>query len=256
MEIIAFANQKGGVAKTTTTYNIAAALAEAGKRVLMVDLDPQASLTISCGMVPGENEHSICTVLDNKEKIDSFECGYQVEKSGLENLYIIPSDILLAETEQIISSKMARDTLLKKALKSFNGEMDYILIDCPPQLGILTTNALVAADKIIIPTKAEYLSYRGIKSLKNSISNVVESELNDRLEFAGFIVTMFEARINDHKDLLEVLEKEGRILGVVKKSADTYRNILDGKPVVLANKASDIAKTYGKIAEMILKGEI
>lgn len=248
MQIIAIANQKGGVAKTTSTYNLAAVKAKEGKRVLMVDLDPQASLTIMCNMRPGDVEYSVCDLLDLKT--DPFDCGYEVEASKLENLYIIPSDIELAEVEQGLIGKTAREKILKKQLDKFEGEFDYIFIDCPPQLGILTTNALVASDQVIIPANAEYLSYRGIRALKRTIETVQE-EFNSGLVVLGFIITKFEKIINDQRDMLEQFEKEGPVIGVVKKSADTYRSILDGIPVVLANSKSDVAIAYENIAKQI-----
>ena len=109
----------------------------------------------------------------------------------------------------------------------------------------------MAANKVVIPTKAEYLSYRGIKALKNTIANIKDSELNTNLTLAGFIITMFEARINDQKDIAELLHKEAEVMGTVKKSADTYRHILDGKPVVISDKNSDVAKSYIKIAKLL-----
>lgn len=245
MEIIALANQKGGVAKTTSTYNLACLAAEAGKRVLMVDLDPQASLTILCGMMPGSFDHSVCELFESG--CDPFDCGYEVEKSGLEELYLIPSDILLAETEQAVTGRTAREKLLKKQLVKFRSDFDYIFVDCPPQLGILTTNALCAADKVVIPTKAEYLSYRGLRSLLRTIDTVRE-EFNSGLQVCGFAVTMYEKTINDQRDILALLQKEGTVLGTVKKSADTYRSILEGTPVVLSNPRSEAAKAYRQIA--------
>lgn len=247
MEIIALANQKGGVAKSTSTYNLAYLKAKEGKRVLMIDLDPQGSLTILCGMVPGKAQFSICNVMMGE---DPFVCGYQVEHSKLENLFLIPSDIELAEIEQTLIAKTAREKILKKQLLKFDHEFDYIFIDCPPQLGILTTNALVAADRVIIPTKAEYLSYRGIRALKRTLQTVRE-EFNSKLVFEGFLVSMFERQINDQKDLLEQFSKEGPILGIVKKSADVYRNVLEGLPVVACVPKSDVSLSYIQIANKI-----
>ena len=222
--------------------------AQEGKTVLMVDLDPQASLTILCGMMPGKEKFSICDLFDLK--IDPFDCGYAVEKSGLESLYIIPSDIDLAEVEQTLSAKYEREKILRKQLAKFNGEFDYIFIDCPPHLGVLTQNALEAANRVIIPSKAEYLSYRGIRAIKRTIANI-QNGGNPSLVLSGFIITMFEKIINDQRDMLEQFRKEAPVLGIVKKSADAYRSILDGTPVVLSDRKSDVAKAYTSIAEQL-----
>ena len=252
MYTIALANQKGGVAKTTSTYNLAACLAQAGKRVLMVDLDPQSSLSISVGLTPGRAPYSVCDLL-GKRGCDPYQCGYPVEKAGASRLYIVPSDISLAEVEQSLLGRTARERLLKKQLDVFRMQdaFDYVLIDCPPQLGILTANALAAADAVVVPTKAEYLAYRGVRALKNTVETI-RDELNAGLAWKGFIITMYERNVRDQRDLLEQFAREGPILGVVKKSADAYRGILTGRPVVLSSPKSDVSIGYRRIAEKIL----
>lgn len=250
MKIIALANQKGGVAKTTSTYNLACSKALKGARVLMIDLDPQASLTISCGIEPGEKDFTTSNLFDGKS--DPTDCVYSVKSSGLENLYIIPSDIDLAETETFLFTKNSREKRLKKVLVQLEEYFEYIFIDCPPQLGLLSTNALVAADEVIIPVKTDYLSYRGLRALLSTIENIQKDEdLNEHLKLDGIIATMYERNVKDQRDVLTLLETKAKVLGVVKKAADTYRSVVDGTPVVLSNKNSDVSIVYRHIADNI-----
>lgn len=245
-KIIALANQKGGVAKTTSTHNIGVALAKKGKRVLLLDLDSQASLTISVGIEPLEVEKNIINVLD-KGKCDINECVQQVS----ENLYIITSTIDLASLEMEVLSRASREKILDRALEPIKNEYDFILIDCPPQLSILTINALSCADGVIIPTKTDYLSYRGIELLMDTISEIKEL-INPRLEVLGTIATLYNMRSNDDKDILNGLKDNYNVMGVVKMLVSAKKGIYDGLSVVEREPNNDISIEYITIADMLI----
>ncbi len=245
--IIAFANQKGGVAKTTSTHNIGVALSQKGKRVLLLDLDSQASLTISIGIEPLDVERNIINVLD-KGKGDIRDCIHNIN----DNLHIITSTIDLASLEMEMLSRASREKILDRALEPIKSEYDYILVDCPPQLSILTINALSCADGVIIPTKTDYLSYRGIELLMDTISEVKEL-INPRLEVLGTIATLYNMRSNDDKDILKGLKAKYKVMGVIKMSVSAKKGIYDGLSVVEREPNNDISLEYLKIADMLIK---
>lgn len=249
MKVIAIANQKGGVAKTTTTHNLGVAMAAAGKRVLMIDLDSQASLTISAGMEPLEAKRTIVDVL-KKNSVPLSECIQQIK----ERLYIVTSIIDLAPMEMEMLSRASREKILDRALKPVLDDYDYILIDCPPQLSILTINALSCADGVIIPVKTDYLAYRGLTQLQDSIKEIQEL-INPGLTVLGVIATLYDTRVSDDREILNLLQKEYNLIGIIKRLAAAKKGIYDGLAAVEQAPGSDIAKEYVAIANMIMSGK-
>lgn len=243
--IIAIANQKGGVAKTTSTHNIGAALAKAGKRVLLIDLDSQASLTISVGLEPLEMKNNIVSLFE-KEGRPAASCIYPLT----DNLHIIPSIIDLAQLEMEMQARKSREKILDRALAPIKDNYDIILIDCPPQLSILTLNALSCADGVIVPVKTDYLAYRGIAQLVETIEEVKEL-INPKLEIRGVIATMYESRIKTDQEILRALSDNYPLIGIVKKLAAAKKGVYDGVSAVDQSPTSDIALEYIKMAQMI-----
>ena len=223
MKVIAIANQKGGVAKTTTTHNLGVALAAKGKRVLLIDLDSQASLTISVGLEPLEVKRTIVDVL-RKDGVPVSECIEQIS----DQLHIVTSIIDLAPMEMELLSRASREKILDRALRPVRGEYDFILVDCPPQLSILTINALSCAD------------------------GVIQELINPELKVLGVIATLYEKRVADDNEILAALRKEYNLLGVIKRLAVAKKGIYDGLAVVEQTPGSEISIEYNKIADMII----
>nr|WP_245185350.1 AAA family ATPase [Flavonifractor sp. AGMB03687] len=249
VKVIAIANQKGGVAKTTTTHNLGAAMAAAGKRVLLIDLDSQASLTISVGLEPLEVEQTIVDVL-RKEGVPLMECVQRLS----DRLHIVTSIIDLAPMEMELLSRASREKILDRALRPVREQYDFILIDCPPQLSILTINALSCADGVVIPVKTDYLAYRGLTQLQDSIQEIQEL-INPGLKVLGVIATLYDTRVADDREILALLRKEYNLLGVIKRLAVAKKGIYDGLAAVEQAPNSDLAKEYVAIAEMIMSGK-
>jgi chromosome partitioning protein len=246
VKIIALTNQKGGVAKTTSTHNIGVSLSEKGKKVLMIDLDSQASLTISAGLEPLDIENNIVSILTKNGKTVK-QCIQVLH----DNLHIVTSIIDLARLEVDMLSRTSREKILDRALEPIKENYDYILIDCPPQLSILTINALSCCDGVIIPVKTDYLAYRGLSQLQDTIEEIKE-DINPKLEVLGVIATMYEKRISDDKAILNMLKKNYNVLGIVKKQAVAKKGLLDGLSVVEQNPSSEVAEEYIKISDIIM----
>lgn len=251
MKTYAVVNQKGGVAKTTTTYNLAYIKASQGNRVLMVDMDPQGDLTFISHMRYEYNGKDVSGAL---EGLEATECIYKLDHMNDDlNLFIMPSDITLADVELKLIMKSARERKLRKIIKKLDGLFDYIFIDCPPSLSVLTMNGLIAADGVIIPCQTEGLSYKGYRGLLSTIKQIQEDEdLNPNLKIAGVIATKFRMLSNEHKEVLNYLiNSDCTFLGTVKEATITARGIDEGTPVCYHSPNCSVATAYNDIAKLI-----
>jgi chromosome partitioning protein len=246
--VIAFANQKGGVAKTTTTLNLGVAFAEQGKRVLLADLDPQGNLTMSQGLDPDTLERSMFDVLVHKLPIE--ETIHQCEVD------LAVSSIDLAGAELALSGMIGRERALEKAFAPIRERYDYILIDTPPSLGLLTINAFVASDGVIVPVQCEYLSLRGLAQLENTLTMIREN-LNPNVEIIGILPTMFDARTLHSREAVEILEESFGSLVFRTRIRKTIRYAeapVKGSSVLKYEPAGDAAQAYRDLAREVLDG--
>jgi len=246
--VIAFANQKGGVAKTTTTLNLAVAFKEQGLNVLVVDLDPQGNLTMSQGFNPDAIERSMYDVLVNRLPIEEVIQQAEVD--------IAVSSIDLAGAELALSSMIGRERALEKAIAPIRDSYNYILIDTPPSLGILTVNALVAANGVIVPVQCEYLSLRGLVQLENTLSMIREN-LNPDVEIQGILPTMFDKRTLHAREAIDILEENFGDLVFDTKIRKTIRYAeapVKGTSVLAYDPTGEAAQAYRRLAREVLNG--
>jgi chromosome partitioning protein len=246
-EIIAFANQKGGVAKTTTTLNLGVALAEQQHRVLLVDLDPQGNLTMSQGLNPDEIERSMFDVLVHRVPIDEV-----IEKREVD---LAVSSIDLAGAELSLSAMIGRERALEKALVAVRERYDFVLIDTPPSLGLLTINALVAADGVIVPVQCEYLSLRGLVQLENTLTMIREN-LNPRVEITGILPTMYDRRLLHSREAVDILKENfGRLVlnTKIRKTVRYAEAPVKGESVLKYDPTGEAAEMYRDLAKEVLR---
>jgi chromosome partitioning protein len=249
--VIAIANQKGGVGKTTTAVNLGAGLAELGFRVLIVDLDPQGNATTGLGISHRNVEGSIYDVIMNDTPVE--DC---VEPTSVRNLFVVPATIDLAGAEIELVPAFSRELKLRRALQSVRDDYDFVMIDCPPSLGLLTVNGLAAADDVIVPIQCEYYALEGLGQLLRNVS-LVKSNLNQGLDVRGIVLTMYDARTK----LAEQVEQEVRN----HFGAKVYRTVVPrtvriseapsfGQPVTVFDASSRGATAYRELAKEVSRG--
>jgi chromosome partitioning protein len=246
--VIAFANQKGGVAKTTSTLNLAVAFAEKGHKVLAIDLDPQGNLTMSQGLNPDEIERSMYDVLVHRLPIESVIHHGEVD--------LAVSSIDLAGAELALSGMIGRERALEKALISVRDAYDFVLVDTPPSLGLLTINALVASSGVIVPVQCEYLSLRGLVQLENTLSMIREN-LNPEVGIQGILPTMYDSRTLHSREAVEILQENFGDLVFKTRIRKTVRYAeapVKGLSILKYDPSGSAAEAYRELAKEVLDG--
>ena len=247
--VIALANQKGGVGKTTTSVNLGACLADAGKKVLLIDLDPQGNATSGLGVDKKDIEESVYDVLINDVDLKDV-----IMKSSHESLDIVPTTIALSGAEVELTNLMARETRLKDAFGDVRDAYDYILIDCPPSLGLLTINAFTACDSILIPVQSEYYALEGLSQLLNTIK-LVRKHFNSELKVEGVLLTMYDKRTNLGQQVNAEVKKyfgDQVYETIIPRNVRLSEAPSHGQAIVDYDKRSTGAKVYQQLAKEVL----
>ena len=247
--VIAIANQKGGVAKTTTAVNLGSWMSIMGHRVLLVDIDPQGNASSGLGLSKDDLEYTTYDVL-----INGLEAEKAVIQSPIENLFVLPSRIDLAGAEIEMVGMESREYLLKKAFLSIREQYEIILIDCPPSLGLLTINAMAAADSVLIPIQCEYYALEGVGQLMNSIS-LVQEEINKDLKVEGILLTMFDGRTNLSIQVVDEVKRHFKskvYRSIIPRNVRLSEAPSHGKPVMVYDRRSRGAEVYHDLAKEVL----
>jgi chromosome partitioning protein len=250
-KIIAIANQKGGVGKTTTSVNLGAGLAQVGKKVLLVDIDAQGNATTGVGIEKSELDQCIYNVL-----VEDADVQGVIQKTATENLDVLPATIQLAGAEIELVPTISREVRLQRALQPVRDEYDYIIIDCPPSLGLLTINALTAADSVIIPVQCEYYALEGLSQLLNTV-RLVQKHLNKNLAIQGVLLTMLDARTNLGIQVIDEVKKYFRdkvYRSIIPRNVRLSEAPSHGKPIMQYDAKSRGAEVYIDLAEEVIAG--
>ena len=249
-KIIAIANQKGGVGKTTTAINLSSCIAYKGKKVLIIDIDPQGNTTSGLGVDKREIRKSIYDVLINGENINNV-----ILDTVIENLKLCPSNIQLAGAEIELVPMISRETRIKRVLDEIKHNYDFIIIDCPPSLGLLTINSLTAADTILVPIQCEYYALEGLSQLMDTVK-LVQKHLNPALDVEGVVLTMFDARTNLSIQVVEEVKKHFRnkvYRTIIPRNVRLSEAPSYGLPIILYDPKSKGAECYLELAEEVIE---
>ncbi|MGN0318039.1 MAG: ParA family protein [Lachnospira sp.] len=250
--IIAIANQKGGVGKTTTAINLAACLAEAGQRVLIIDIDPQGNTTSGFGVSKDEIDNTIYEVLLQETDIDDA-----ILKNVFDNLDVLPSNVNLAGAEIDLIDVEEREYILKRAIDSVRDNYDYVILDCPPSLSMLTVNAMTAANTVLVPIQCEYYALEGLTQLIHTI-NLVKKKLNPELELEGVVFTMYDSRTNLSLQVVENVKdnlKQNIYKTIIPRNIRLAEAPSHGLPINLYDPKSTGAESYRLLADEVMSRE-